>query len=77
MRTTLWALEGLEHLLLGRGQRVARRNAWAAVLEDRRRARARSEAERLLGSAAAPPKSHAAIPGRPPGRPPARPRPPA
>ncbi|MBQ0868088.1 hypothetical protein ACH4RA_31955 [Streptomyces smyrnaeus] len=51
MRTTLWALEGLEHLFFGNGQRVARRNAWTAVLEDRRRARARREAETVLNAA--------------------------
>lgn len=45
MRTALRALEGL---LLDGGRRTARRNAWQAVVEDRRRARARAEAERLL-----------------------------
>lgn len=51
MRTTLRALESLEQLLFGSGQRVARRNAWAAVLEDRRRARARYEAQAVLDAA--------------------------
>lgn len=51
MRTTLRALEGIEHLLLGNGHRTARRNAWTAVLEDRRRARARTETERVLTAA--------------------------
>ncbi|MBO8192027.1 hypothetical protein ITI46_10155 [Streptomyces oryzae] len=54
MRTTLWALEGLEHLFFGNGQRVARRNAWTAVQEDRRRARARHEAETVMNAASAP-----------------------
>ncbi|MDT0379634.1 hypothetical protein RM572_12745 [Streptomyces sp. DSM 42041] len=45
MRTALRTLEGL---LLDGGGRTARRNAWQAVLEDRSRARARAEAERLL-----------------------------
>ncbi|MDJ1137024.1 hypothetical protein [Streptomyces iconiensis] len=48
MRPTLRALAGLEHLLLGNGHRTARRNAWTAVLEDRSRARARTEAEHVL-----------------------------
>ncbi|MGY1435263.1 hypothetical protein [Streptomyces reniochalinae] len=52
MRTTLWALEGLEHILFGSGRRVACRNAWTAVLEDRRRARSRLEAETVLNAAA-------------------------
>ncbi|WP_208877288.1 hypothetical protein [Streptomyces armeniacus] len=45
MRTTLRALEGL---LLSGGQRTARRNAWTAVLDDRRRATARAEAQHVL-----------------------------
>lgn len=48
------ALRALEGLLLRGGQRTARRNAWSAVLEDRRRARARREAQSLLEAAAAP-----------------------
>ncbi|GAA2086441.1 hypothetical protein GCM10009801_48880 [Streptomyces albiaxialis] len=51
MRRALKRLESLEGLLLGRGHRTARRNAWVSVQEDRRRARARGEAERLLDSA--------------------------
>jgi hypothetical protein len=51
LRTTLRALESFETLILGRGQRTARRNAWTAVLEDRRRAWARTEAERVLEAA--------------------------
>ncbi|TVL89906.1 hypothetical protein LRS74_24985 [Streptomyces sp. LX-29] len=42
------ALLTLEGLLLGGGQRTARRNAWAAVLEDRRRAKDRREAQHVL-----------------------------
>lgn len=45
MRT---ALRTLEELLLSGGQTRARRNAWAAVLEDRRRAQARAEAQHVL-----------------------------
>ncbi|MFR9674876.1 hypothetical protein [Streptomyces sp. TR06-5] len=54
MRTALRTLEGL---LLNGGPGIARRNAWQAVVEDRRRARARAEAERLLTAmpAAVPP----------------------
>lgn len=46
------ALRAIEGLLLGPGQRTARRNAWAAVLEDRRRARDRREAEHLMEAVA-------------------------
>ncbi|MGA4842419.1 hypothetical protein [Streptomyces sp. G45] len=42
------ALRAVESLLLAGGQRTARRNAWASVLEDRRRARDRIEALRVL-----------------------------
>ncbi|MEU8823701.1 hypothetical protein [Streptomyces sp. NPDC048636] len=42
------ALLALEGLLLRGGQRTARRNAWTAVLEDRRRAKDRHEAEHVL-----------------------------
>ena len=38
------ALRAVESLLLSSGQRTARRNAWTAVLEDRRRAKDRVEA---------------------------------
>ncbi|MEU4682993.1 SCO2195 family GlnR-regulated protein [Streptomyces xinghaiensis] len=46
------ALRAVESVLLRRGQLTARRNAWTAVLEDRRRARARYEAEHVLEAAA-------------------------
>ncbi|MEE1942524.1 hypothetical protein V1L54_24495 [Streptomyces sp. TRM 70361] len=52
MHTTLRVLERLEGLLLSGEQRTARRNAWNAVLEDRRRARARGEAAARLEAAA-------------------------
>ncbi|MCW8218853.1 MULTISPECIES: SCO2195 family GlnR-regulated protein [Streptomyces] len=42
------ALRAVESLLLSGGQRTARRNAWTAVLEDRRRAKDRVEAEHVL-----------------------------
>ncbi|MGW2473619.1 SCO2195 family GlnR-regulated protein [Streptomyces sp. CB02460] len=35
-------LRAVESLLLSSGQRTARRNAWTAVLEDRRRAKDRA-----------------------------------
>ncbi|MEU1791545.1 hypothetical protein ACI2L4_09280 [Streptomyces sparsogenes] len=47
------ALLVLEGLLLGGGQRTARRNAWTAVLEDRRRAKDRHEAEHVLEAVSA------------------------
>lgn len=44
------ALRAVEAVLLrGGGQRTARRNAWAAVCEDRQRARVRREAQSVLG----------------------------
>ncbi|MGV9313465.1 SCO2195 family GlnR-regulated protein [Streptomyces sp. NPDC003691] len=46
------ALRAVESLLLGSGQRTARRNAWTAVLEDRRRARDRVETEHVLEAVA-------------------------
>ncbi|MFH9676094.1 hypothetical protein ACH4L5_27985 [Streptomyces sp. NPDC017405] len=46
------ALRAVESLLLSGGQRTARRNAWTSVLEDRRRARARVEAQQVLERAA-------------------------
>lgn len=49
------ALLAVESLLLGGGQRTARRNAWTSVLEDRRRARDRIEAQRVLDAAPAAP----------------------
>jgi hypothetical protein len=42
------ALRAMESLLLSGGQRTARRNAWTAVLEDRRRAADRAEAQSVL-----------------------------
>ncbi|GGY53523.1 hypothetical protein GCM10010363_38260 [Streptomyces omiyaensis] len=45
------ALRAVEGLLLGAGQRTARRNAWTSVLEDRRRARDRIEAQHVLEAA--------------------------
>ncbi|MEU2431715.1 MULTISPECIES: hypothetical protein [unclassified Streptomyces] len=41
-------LRAVESVLLRGGQRTARRNAWTAVLEDRRRAKDRVEAEHVL-----------------------------
>ncbi|OEV01722.1 hypothetical protein [Streptomyces oceani] len=52
MRTTLRTLEGL---LLSGGHRTARRNAWTAVLADRRRATARAQAQQMLDSGGAGP----------------------
>ncbi|MEU3981955.1 hypothetical protein AB0F77_17930 [Streptomyces sp. NPDC026672] len=46
------ALRAVESLLMSGGQRTARRNAWTSVLEDRRRAKDRVEAERVLEQAA-------------------------
>ncbi|MDK0519090.1 hypothetical protein [Streptomyces sp. ML-6] len=46
------ALRAVESLLLSGGQRTARRNAWNAVVEDRRRAKDRVEAEYVLEAAA-------------------------
>ncbi|BFO20880.1 hypothetical protein SHKM778_72680 [Streptomyces sp. KM77-8] len=42
------ALRAVESLLMSGGQRTARRNAWSSVLEDRRRAKDRVEAQRVL-----------------------------
>ncbi|MER7174581.1 MULTISPECIES: SCO2195 family GlnR-regulated protein [Streptomyces] len=47
------ALRVMETLLLGSGQRTARRNAWTSVLEDRRRAKDRVEAQQVLEAAVA------------------------
>ncbi|MGW0880966.1 SCO2195 family GlnR-regulated protein [Streptomyces sp. NPDC002671] len=47
------ALRAVESLLMSGGQRTARRNAWTSVLEDRRRAKDRVEAQRVLDQAAA------------------------
>ncbi|MEU6058159.1 hypothetical protein [Streptomyces sp. NPDC047097] len=49
--TVTGALRAVEALLLGAGQRTARRNAWTSVLEDRRRAQDRVEAQHVLEAA--------------------------
>ncbi|MFD0025127.1 hypothetical protein [Streptomyces sp. NPDC058382] len=46
------ALRAVESLLMSSGQRTARRNAWTAVLEDRRRAKDRVESEYVLEAVA-------------------------
>lgn len=46
------ALRAVESLLLSNGHRTARRNAWTAVLEDRRRAKDRVETQSLLEAVA-------------------------
>ncbi|MET7647912.1 hypothetical protein ABZS83_30625 [Streptomyces sp. NPDC005426] len=46
------ALRAVESLLLSSGQKTARRNAWTAVLEDRRRAKDRVESEYVLEAVA-------------------------
>ena len=46
------ALRAVESLLMSGGQRTARRNAWTSVLEDRRRAKDRVEAQRFLDRSA-------------------------
>ncbi|MGW1376209.1 SCO2195 family GlnR-regulated protein [Streptomyces sp. NPDC002446] len=46
------ALRAVEAVLMRGGQRTARRNAWTSVLEDRRRAKDRYEAEYVLEAAA-------------------------
>ncbi|MCQ6553512.1 hypothetical protein NPS70_09930 [Streptomyces sp. C10-9-1] len=51
--TVTGTLRAVEALLLGSGQRTARRNAWTAVLEDRRRAKDRVETEHVLEAVAA------------------------
>ncbi|MEV6106654.1 hypothetical protein AB0M28_18330 [Streptomyces sp. NPDC051940] len=45
-------LRAIERVLLRAGQSTARRNAWNAVLEDRRRARDRRETEQAMRSTA-------------------------
>lgn len=42
------ALRAVESLLMAGGQRTARRNAWSSVVEDRRRAKDRVDAQRVL-----------------------------
>jgi hypothetical protein len=44
------ALRAVESFLLSGGQQTARRNAWAAVVADRQRARDRREAEHELAA---------------------------
>jgi hypothetical protein len=46
------ALRAVEAVLLRGGQRTARQNAWTAVLEDRRRAKDRREAQHVLEAVA-------------------------
>ncbi|MEU8622152.1 hypothetical protein [Streptomyces sp. NPDC048623] len=46
--TVTGALRAVESVLLAGGQRTARRNAWTSVLEDRRRAKDRVEAEHVM-----------------------------
>ncbi|MFG2291247.1 hypothetical protein ACGFOU_34870 [Streptomyces sp. NPDC048595] len=46
------ALRAVEAVLMRGGQRTARRNAWTSVLEDRRRAKDRYDAEYVLEAAA-------------------------
>ena len=46
------ALRAVESLLMSGGQRTARQNAWTSVLEDRRRAKDRVEAQLFLEQAA-------------------------
>lgn len=47
------ALRAMEAILLRGGQRTARRNAWTAVLEDRRRAKDRVETQHVIEAVAA------------------------
>ncbi|MFP3990855.1 hypothetical protein U9R90_25980 [Streptomyces sp. E11-3] len=47
------ALRVVESLLMSRGHRTARRNAWTSVVEDRRRAKDRVEAQRVLEAVSA------------------------
>ncbi|WMX47428.1 hypothetical protein [Streptomyces roseicoloratus] len=46
------ALRAVESVLMARGQRTARRNAWTSVLEDRRRAKDRVEAQHVMEAVA-------------------------
>ncbi|GAA1364454.1 SCO2195 family GlnR-regulated protein [Streptomyces beijiangensis] len=46
------ALRAVESLLLSRGQHTARRNAWTSVLEDRRRAKDRTETQHVVEAVA-------------------------
>jgi lipoate synthase len=46
------ALRAVEAVLMSGGQRTARQNAWTAVLEDRRRAKDRREAQHVMEAVA-------------------------
>ncbi|WP_405580680.1 hypothetical protein [Streptomyces sp. NBC_01190] len=48
------ALRAVESFLLSGGQQTARRNAWAAVVADRQRARDRREVEHEMAALEAP-----------------------
>ncbi|MEU3460014.1 hypothetical protein ABZ721_08650 [Streptomyces sp. NPDC006733] len=52
--TVTGALRAMEALLLGGGQQTARRNAWSAVVEDRRRAKDRREVQHVIEALSAP-----------------------
>ncbi|MDF9812760.1 hypothetical protein [Streptomyces sp. SPB162] len=52
--TVTGALRAMEALLLGGGQQTARRNAWSAVVEDRRRAKDRHEVQHVIEALNAP-----------------------
>jgi hypothetical protein len=56
------ALRAVETFLLGGGQQTARRNAWAAVVADRQRAKDRREAEREMAALAGVEREGAARP---------------
>ncbi|MFF0729485.1 hypothetical protein [Streptomyces sp. CMB-StM0423] len=55
-------LRTIEGVLLRGEQRTARRNAWDAVLEDRRRASARRESESAVSQADPPAGGTSALP---------------
>ncbi len=57
------ALRVVEAVLLRGGQQTARRNAWTAVLEDRRRAKDRHEALHVLETLGAAPTPLGNVPG--------------
>ena len=56
------ALRAVETFLLSSGQQTARRNAWAAVVADRQRARDRREAEHEMAALAGGERGGAAQP---------------
>lgn len=60
--TVAGVLRTIEGVLLRGEQRTARRNAWDAVLEDRRRARARLESESAVDRADPPAGGTSALP---------------